>query len=560
MKGSSVPGIVARLAKMVHPLAPVMTLCILTGIAGHLSAIAMMAAGATMIGLVLSPEPWLSFEVIASVLLCAAALKGVFKYVEQYAGHYVAFTLLAIIRNSLFEALSDLAPARLADKRSGDIVSTTIADVEIIETFFAHTIAPVAIALAVPVIVLAFTGTIWIGFPAILLVFYLAIGVGLPLLTTRLPRKAGREYREKLAGINSRFTDCIQGIRELLLFGAAKGRLEEINADSTDIRKPMAILKRHESAVISISDGLVLAATIAVFIASLWACSENLITLAEALAVTVIAYSSFGPVLAIGGLSNDLMHTFAAAERIFAILDEKPAVADKPGAAPLPAGDGGLAFSDVWFRYPGKAGEDVIAGLSLDVKPGSKIGIMGGSGCGKTSLLRLAVRFWDPDSGKVTVAGTDVKDYRLANLRSGVSMVSQDTYLFDTTILDNIRLGKPDATADEVMEAARRASLDQFPESLPRGLDTRVGEAGENLSGGERQRIAIARALIQDNPVLLLDEPTSSLDVLNEKAVLKNIGEEFAGRTVVMVSHRRSGMAIVDRVYILEGGRLALRE
>lgn len=507
-------------------------------------------------------------ELLITIVIICALARGFCGYLEQYYGHDVAFRLLAMIRSRIFNALRKLAPARMLDKRSGDLVSTIMADVEYIEVFFAHTIAPVTIGIVVPAAVLVFLGSYWPGFILIVLPFYLALGLGIPLLTNHLAREKGRSYRKELSFMHGHLVESLQGLRELLLFNKGRDRLEQIRAGSRRLDRALGQLRNHEGFIFALSDSLIIAAIGAVLLAASIRYTEGLLSLPGLIVVVAVTSSSFGPVIALSSLSGTLMQTFAAAERIFRLMDEKPAVdeeredtaANKPRQmTPIPAPViGELAYHDVCFHYPSQH-EDVLRLFSLVIRQGEHVALVGKSGSGKSTALRLLLRFWDPSRGAITWNGRNINTVLPAKLRAGMAVVSQDTFLFSGSIADNIKIGNPQAPDEAVEKAAQRASVDQFIKSLPQGYQTPVGELGDKLSGGERQRLALARALLIDAPLLLLDEPTSNLDVLNEKKVLKALAEACKGKTVLMVSHRPSTVAAADQIFVLEKGRIVER-
>lgn len=575
-----------RLTKMVRPVLPMMLFSILMGILSSLVSIAFMVWSTVLLA---NAAGWteLPSSVLVTNLITLAVLKGVFYYLEQYSGHDVAFRLLALIREKIYAALRRLAPAKLVDKRSGDLVTTIMADVEYIEVFFAHTIAPIIIAVVVPFSVLVFLAEFWIGFAALQLFFYLT-AVGIPVLFFSSARKVGRNYRQDLATMNTHLLDSLQGLREIIQFGRGTRRLHEIQSNSEKLNDSNKSLRRHESMMTGAVDALVTLSMLLMFFLAAWRTGQGLLSINYLLVVVVASVSSFTPLIALNKLSNPVMHTFAAAERIFALLDEKAAVVDKgadeisitgeeakkpigmvetrteTGAGKLPqevkqvksaSPAEQITFDHVQFAYPNTEGT-VLKDFVLTIKPGEKVALVGKSGCGKTTVLRLLMRFWDVEDGAVFAGGKDIRTLPLGNLRDLISLVEQETYLFDETIADNIRIGKPDASAAEVEASAKASAIHDFIMTLPQEYETPVGELGDNLSGGERQRIAIARALLYDAPVLLLDEATSSLDLLNEKSILRLMHTAFTDKTVITVSHRPSAVAGADKIYLLESGRI----
>jgi ATP-binding cassette subfamily C protein len=550
--------IMFRLFLMVAPVLPKMLFSIFMGVLGNLSAIGMMTGGALLIADLLGVADGFSSAGLATLVMSCAVLRGVLRYLEQYFGHDVAFRLLALVREQIFAALRRLAPAKLIEKRSGDLVTTVLGDVEYIEVFFAHTIAPVVIGTIVPVLVLLFIGRYWLGFVPILLFFQLGVGLVLPVLAAKLGKTRGREYRDRFAAVNVHLLDSLRGLKELLLFNQGERRLAEIRSKGRDLNQSYSQLKKQEGWVMAVADLLVMAAAVTLLFSGIGRFEAGMIGVGEVLVVTVAASSSFAPLLALSALSNSLMQTFAAAERIFALLDEKASVREKlsgnGGAAVVNSGD--LVYHNVSFNYPGKDVK-ILNNLDFGIKRGQHVALIGKSGSGKSTALRLLLRFWDVSAGEIRVDGKDIRDLSLSGLRSGMALMAQDTYLFDETIAANLRIGKPDATDAELEAAARKAAIHDFIMGLPQGYQTRVGELGSGLSGGERQRIGLARAFLKDSPLLLLDEPTSNLDTLNEQIILKAIKNECNEKTVVTVSHRPTAVAAAERILRLENGKIA---
>ncbi len=543
-----------RLLHMVTPLAPTMLACIFLGILGNLSAVLIMVFGSMVVASALGIQLALPFKALVGLTLAAALVRGPLGYFEQLMGHDVAFRLLSLMREKIFGALRRLAPAKLIDKRSGDIVTTIMGDVEYVEVFFAHTIAPVSIGIVVPLTVLIFAGTFWYGFSLILLVFYLCTLI--PLYIARHVRATGRNYHAGFSAINTHFLDSLQGLRELIMFGRAEDRQKEIRRKGQELTDASRKLRRYEGFVMALSESCILGGTAAVLFSALYRLHLGDIGIDGVIIVTVTAASSFGPLVALSALTNDLMHTFAASERIFSLLDEKPLVIEHPGAhSRVRHNTPDINYNNVLFSYPGKD-ESVCRDLDIAIKPNTKTAIVGPSGSGKSTVLRLLLRFWDVDHGEIFLNGENIKEPPLSYLRSNMTMVSQDTYLFNDTIEANIKTGNPAATTEEVETASRRANIHDFIMTLPNGYQTRVGESGCRLSAGERQRIAIARALIHDAPVILLDEATSNLDTLNEGSILKTIAHEFKDKTIITVSHRPSTIVGADTIMVLDEGTI----
>ena len=542
----------ARLLRMVSPLKGAMTAAVLFGVLGHLCAVGFMGVGAMLLAPVFSLSKGMSIARGVGILAGLAVLRGVFRYLEQYKGHDVAFRLLAILRNKLFDALRRLAPGKPANRHSGDLATLAAADVEIIEVFFAHTVSPVLIALVFTLCILAFTSFYGWVFPVVAGVFYLVSVVPGLWLSLSDKKHSAADYRKELARGTSHFIDSVRGIKEILLFGRQEARLKEINEVSRDLSRSQWEIKFRRSLAALFPEMMITLATGSMLLISAFMGLPG----EQVLLLTAVVASSFGPVSALSGLAVELEPTFASAARLFAILDEVPEVKDE-GKAVLKEDEarGGLDqtvldFKDVGFKYP-NADKWAVRHFNLKVRKGEKVAVVGPSGSGKSTLLRLLLRFYETTEGSIEVKGIPHKDIALQSLRRSSVLFTQETFLFSGTISENIALGKPGATRQEIRQAARRAGIQDFIESLPKGYDEEVGELGDSLSGGERQRLGLARVLLSSAPILILDEPSSNLDSLNEKAFLATLEREFKDKTVLVVSHRPSVVAWADRICTL---------
>ena len=554
MGNKSTGTVIRRLLMMISPVFPTMLFSMLMGIIGNVFSITVMVGSALLFAKLLGMDTGISVTALVAAILVAALLRGIMRYLEQYSGHDAAFRLLALIRDKAYEALRRLAPAKLSDKSAGDIISTVMGDVEYIEVFFAHTIAPVVIGIIVSLGVLIFIGSYWAGFALILLAFQLLVGLVIPLYASKAGREDGRNYRKESANMGTFLLDSLHGMKELLLMNLGEQRLEEMKHRGMKLNREHGKLKRHEGRVTAMADLCVMLAITVILVISAIRCISGMMEPAEVLIVTVAASSSFGPLIALSSLSNSLLQTFAAAERLFALMDEKPPVEEIILDNTTPkVKEGSVEYCNICFQYP-KREQVVVEKLDFKLDKGSLTALIGESGCGKSTLLHLLLRFWDVDSGSICVDENDIRKYELSKLRQGITLVSQQTWLFNESIEENIRLGKPEADTEEIITAAKRASIHEFIMSLPEGYGTRVGELGSRLSSGEQQRIGLARAFLRETPLVLLDEPTSSLDSLNEKAVLKTIRDEMKGKTVLLVSHRPSTIAVSDKVYRMREG------
>lgn len=545
--------VMARLVGLVRPLAGYMALAVAMGLAGHLCATALTVLGAYGVLSVVG-EASLPLAGVAAAMAACAVARGALRYGEQACNHFIAFKLLALIRDRVFRALRRLAPAKLEGRGKGELISVITSDIELLEVFYAHTISPALIALAFCAVLIAFIGSFGAPLGAYVALAYATVGIALPWLASRASGDGGLRFRTRSGELAGFVLDSLRGLDEIQQYGCGEGRLAELRARTDALAADEGRLKRVAALDAAVSGAVVLVLDVGMLLLSAWVAwgqaASGQAALAGVLVPTVALMGSFGPVIALANLGSTLQSTFAAGNRVLDILDENPKVEDVSGREPV--GFEGAAARDVVFSYDG---EPVLRGISLDAPEGSIVGIAGRSGSGKSTLLKLFMRFWEPDAGAVQVSGRGVSDIDTADLRALEAYVTQDTHLFRDSIRDNLRIAKPDATDAEIEEASRKASVHEFIRTLPQGYDTPVGELGDALSGGERQRIGLARAFLHDAPFLLLDEPTSNLDSLNEAVVLRALARERAGRTVLLVSHRASTMRIADTVVSVEDGR-----
>ena len=485
-------------------------------------------------------------------ILVFALLRGVLRYAEQASNHYIAFRLLALIRDKVFGALRRLTPAKLEGRDRGDLISLITADIEALEVFYAHTISPVCIAVLWAAGMTAFTAH-WHILPALaLLAGYLLVGAALPVWSAKRGQAVAREYRQALADTNSYVLESLRGLRDTLQYQDTAARAAGITAHSETLGAKQTALKYREGLIVAVTNTLILFTTLAVLGVSLWLYQRGELAAQGVLVCTLTALSSFGPVVALANLGAGLTQVFASADRVLALLDEAPVTPEVTDGENTPFA--GAEVRNVSFGY---AGEQVLREISLTIPEKKIVGITGRSGSGKSTLLRLLMRFWDVQTGSIRFGAEDIRRVNTAALRAQESLVTQETELFADTIGNNIRIAKRDAAQEEVEAACKKAALDDFIRSLPKGYDTPVGELGGTLSGGERQRIGVARAFLHDAPFLLLDEPTSNLDSLNEGIILRAVRAECKDRTVLLVSHRKSTMAAADVSFSVESGRVS---
>lgn len=539
--------IMARLIGLVKPLTGYMILAITMGLIGHLCAAFITVFGGYAILHVLHPEWSMSLGVLFGAVLIFALVRGFLRYAEQACNHFIAFNLLALIRDKVFGALRRLCPAKLEGKDKGNLISIITSDIELLEVFYAHTISPIAIAFLFCVIMVCFIGNYHIGLGILALAAYVTVGVVIPLVTSRLSSDDGIRFRTKSGALSSFVLDSLRGLSETIQYGQGERRMEDMNAQTDNLSQDEERMKRTAGRNTAVTNTVIL-----IFDLAMLFLSAGLVGFEGCLIVTLALMSSFGPVVALAALGSTLQNTFAAGNRVLDILDESPVVEEITGREAVQFH--GAAAENVTFAY---GEETILDNFSVTIPENQIIGINGRSGSGKSTLMKLFMRFWAVAQGEVKISNRNVDAINTSNIRDMESFVTQETHLFHDSIRNNLRIAKLDATDDEIMAACKKASVHDFIMSLPKGYDTEVGELGDTLSGGERQRLGLARAFLHDAPFMLLDEPTSNLDSLNEAVILKSLHQECADKTVVLVSHRKSTMGIADTVYSVEHGRMS---
>ena len=565
--------IMGSLIGLVKPLLHIMLAAIILGTLGYLCAIFLtILAGQVIVhglltgvaGMIVPVEKmWLVFtpvKTIITVMIVIAVLRGILHYVEQYCNHFIAFKLLAIIRHKVFAALRKLCPAKLEGRDKGNLISIITTDIELLEVFYAHTISPIAIATLTSMIMVIFIGRYhWLA-GLLALAAYLIVGVAIPMWNGKRGSQKGMEFRTNFGELNSFVLDSLRGLDETIQYGQGEKRKEQMSERSKNLAGMQESLSKMEGSQRSFTNMVILLASFGMLALTIWLYAKGEMGFEGILTCTIAMMSSFGPVVALSSLSNNLNQTLASGERVLSLLEETPLVEEIPGdvetsgAESMEHGFTGAEAENVTFAY----GEEVILdNYSLKLQPGKITGIHGASGSGKSTLLKLLMRFWDVQDGSVSVDGTDVRKIPTKHLRDMESYVTQETHLFHDSIANNIAIAKPGTYREEIMEAAKKASIHDFIMTLSKGYDTEVGELGDTLSGGEKQRIGIARAFLHECPLILLDEPTSNLDSLNEGIILKSLKESAEKKTVVLVSHRVSTMNVADVVYEMENGRIS---
>ena len=571
--------IMGSLIGLVKPLLHIMLAAIILGTLGYLCAIFLtILAGQVIVhglltgvaGMTVPVEKmWLVFtpvKTIITVMIVIAVLRGILHYVEQYCNHFIAFKLLAIIRHKVFASLRKLCPAKLEGRDKGNLISIITTDIELLEVFYAHTISPIAIATLTSIIMVIFIGRYhWLA-GLLALAAYLIVGVAIPMWNGKRGSQKGMEFRTSFGELNSFVLDSLRGLDETIQYGQGEKRKKQMTGQSKNLAEMQESLSKMEGSQRSFTNMVILLASFGMLALTIWLYAKGEMGFEGILTCTIAMMGSFGPVVALSSLSNNLNQTLASGERVLSLLEETPLVEEIPGDVETSADRGAGSEESADYAFAGAEAENVtfaygeetiLDNYSLKLQPGKITGIHGASGSGKSTLLKLLMRFWDVQDGSVSVDGTDVRKIPTKHLRDMESYVTQETHLFHDSIANNIAIAKPGASREEIMEAAKKASIHDFIMTLPKGYDTEVGELGDTLSGGEKQRIGIARAFLHECPLILLDEPTSNLDSLNEGIILKSLKESAKKKTVVLVSHRVSTMNVADVVYEMENGRIS---
>lgn len=541
--------IMGKMIGLVKPLAHIMIAAVLLGSLGYLCAISLTITAGHSVLLAMKGQPVTKYLIILVVL---AVMRGILHYAEQYCNHFIAFKLLAIIRHQVFAVLRKLCPAKLDGREKGNLISIITTDIELLEVFYAHTISPIMIAILTSLIMVVFIGRFHVYAGIFAVCSYLLVGCVIPLRNGSKGGQKGMEFRSGFGKLNSFVLESLRGIDETIQYGQGKKRKTQISEKSIELGKMQKDLNRMEAMQRAVTDLVILCCSFGMFFLMYHLYQAGNVTFDAMLLVTIAMMGSFGPVTALSSLSNNLNQTLASGERVLSLLEEEPMVEELEGEVALSFE--GASVEDVTFAYNE---EIILKDCNINMKQGKVIGICGKSGCGKSTLLKLLMRFWDVNKGNIKISKENVKKIPTKTLRNIQSYVTQETELFHDSIANNIAIGKQGAAREEIIKAAKKASIHDMIMSLPNGYDTEVGELGDTLSGGEKQRIGIARAFLHDSPMLLLDEPTSNLDSLNEGIILKSLKEESRGRTVVLVSHRESTMGIADEVYHMDAGRVS---
>ena len=539
--------IMTRLVGLVKPLTGYMILAVAMGVIGHLCASFITVFGVYAVLNSLHPEWSLDIRVLFTSVLIFALVRGFLRYAEQACNHFIAFKLLALIRDKVFGALRRLCPAKLEGKDKGNLIAIITSDIELLEVFYAHTISPVCIAFLFSTLMIIFISSYHVALGMLAMLAYAVVGIMIPLLTSRLSDDDGTRFRTKSGMLSSFVLDSLRGLSEIIQYGQGEKRLKEMNCQTEQLSEDEKRMKRMAGQNTAVTNTVILFFDLAMLFLS-----AKLVGFDGCLIVTLALMSSFGPVVALASLGATLQNTFAAGNRVLDILDESPVVEEITGKEEMVFH--GAAAENLTFAY---GEETILDDFSVTIPENKIIGINGRSGSGKSTLLKLFMRFWQVQHGAVEISGKNIDEINTSNLRDMESFVTQETHLFHDSIKNNLRIAKLNATEDEMIAACKKASIHEFIMSLDYGYDTQVGELGDTLSGGERQRLGLARAFLHDAPLMLLDEPTSNLDSLNEAVILKSLYDACSDKTVVLVSHINSTMGIADIVHSVEHGRIS---
>lgn len=544
--------VMANLIGLVKPLAGYMVLAILMGLIGHLCASFITIFGGYAVLSLLNFDIPVSLTAAFICVGVFAVVRGLLRYAEQACNHFIAFKLLALIRDKVFKALRRLCPAKLEGRDKGDLISVITSDIELLEVFYAHTISPTAIAFLFTIILCIFIGAYHWLLGIIALLAYITVGLVIPLAISKISGDDGMKFRTKSGELSAFVLDSIRGLSETIQFNQGAKRLEQINNKNDLLSDDEKHMKKITSRNIAVTNTVILLFDLVMLFAAVLLYNAGRIEFDGILIPTIALMSSFGPVIALANLGSTLQNTFAAGNRVLDILEETPVTEEISNQSAIEFN--GASVDQVTFSY---GSETILSDVSVDIPENKIIGIVGKSGSGKSTLLKLLMRFWNVQKGSIKISDTSIDNINTTNLRDMESFVTQETHLFHDSIKNNLRIAKLNATDAEIETACKKASVHDFIISLPKGYDTQIGELGDTLSGGERQRLGLARAFLHNAPFILLDEPTSNLDSLNEAVILKSLKEEQQDKTIVLVSHRESTMRIADEIYTVEHGRMS---
>ncbi len=544
--------VMTSLIGLVKPLTGYMLLAIFMGIIGHLCASFITIFGGYAVLNLLNFDVSVSLTAVFICVCIFALVRGLFRYAEQACNHFIAFKLLALIRDKVFKALRRLCPAKLESRDKGDLISVITSDIELLEVFYAHTISPTAIAFLFSIILCLFIGSYHWLLAVIAMLAYITVGVIIPLAISKISGDDGMKFRSKSGELSAFVLDSIRGLSETIQFNQSEKRLEQINKKNDLLSNDEKHMKKITGRNAAVTNTIILLFDLAMLFTAVLLYNTGRIEFDGILIPAIALMSSFGPVIALANLGSTLQNTFAAGNRVLDILEETPVTEEITNQSTVEFN--GAEVKNVTFSY---GNETILSNVSVDIPENKIIGIVGKSGSGKSTLLKLLMRFWKVQNGDIKISDTSIDSINTSNLRDVESFVTQETHLFHDSIKNNLRIAKLDATDEEIENSCKKASVHDFIMSLPDGYDTQVGELGDTLSGGERQRLGLARAFLHNAPLMLLDEPTSNLDSLNEAVILKSLQEERYGKTIVLVSHRESTMRIADDIFTVEHGRMS---
>lgn len=545
--------VMAGLIGMIKPLLAFMCLAIFMGCVGNLMATFLTVLGGYGLLSAAGYYDKMTIQTIAAIMIIFAVLRGFLRYAEQACNHFIAFKLLARIRHQVFAALRKLAPAKLEGSEKGNLISIITSDIELLEVFYAHTISPIAIAVITSIVMCVYFAHMSWAFAVLAFCYYVLVGVFIPIWNGKRGSAKGQAYRDSFGKLNTIVLDNLYGLEETIQYGRQKERMTLLSNQTKQLEDVNQTLKYHEKNQKIVTDWVILSSGVLMAVLGAYLLEQGRVESYHVLAAVIAMTSSFGPTAALSALSNNLHQTLACGNRVLNLLEEEPMVQEVANGAEFSAGD--IVCENVSFSYAGKENEHILNGFTKTFEEHKIHGILGKSGCGKSTLLKLLMRFYETDAGTVCYGKQNVNHINTDSLRRNIAYVTQETFLFHDTIENNIKVAKADASREEVIAAAKKASIHEFILSLPNGYETNVAELGSSLSGGERQRIGVARAFLHDCGVIFLDEPTSSIDSLNEGLILKSLEEEKKDKTILLVSHRKSTMGICDDKIVFQTGK-----
>ncbi|MDR2822332.1 MAG: ABC transporter ATP-binding protein/permease [Acholeplasmatales bacterium] len=543
------------LYKLIGKLQFVMLLAILNGVISNLSSIFILVFGSVAVAKLLGENISLSYLYISLIIISLGVLKGFLRYIEQYCNHYIAFKLLAKIRDRMFKSLSNLSYSQHENMQKGDTISLITRDIETIEVFYAHTISPILIALIVGAVIFIFTYFVVSPILSFFLLFsYLLIGLILPIISNLFLRKGGIRYKNELSLFNSFFLDSIKGLNEIIFYNAIQNRVNFLSSYSIKLNE-INNKENIKSNFISSLTQMVLSLLMVLGVSLLlYLRLEIGLSIGITVIGVVTVLSSFGPVIQLSMLPANLTNTFASGDRILDLLETKPDIKEIVLKNDITFEN--LKISNLSFDYNNIK---ILDNINIDISTGEIVGLIGKSGAGKTTLLKLIMRILESKNGTILYNGIDIEDINSKSLTNNIAYLGQQTFLFDDTILYNLLIANQNATEEEVVSACKEARIHDFIISLKDGYNTRVGSLGNKISAGEKQRIGLARAFLKKSKFLILDEPTSNVDSINEDIILNSISCNRKDKAILIVSHRESIGKITDRIYEIKKGELKIK-